>query len=72
MSELVDHWDALKSQYLVSLYSSTGQQAEEAEETFLWKSSPFLGVIGKAYKLELEIAVETEQENDLDIEIVLR
>lgn len=56
----------------MSLYSSTGQQAEEAEETFLWKSSPFLGVIGKAYKLELEIAVETEQENDLDIEIVLR
>lgn len=56
----------------MSLYSSTGQQAEEAEETLLWKSSPFLGVIGKACKLELEIAVETEQENALDIEIVLR
>lgn len=56
----------------MSLYSSTGQQAEEAEETFLWRSSPFLGVTGETCKLELEIAVETEQENDLDMEIVLR
>lgn len=56
----------------MSLYSSTGQQAEEAEETFLWRNSPFLGVTGEACKLELEIAVETEQENDLDMEIVLR
>lgn len=47
---------------------STSQQAEDAEKMFLWWSSPFLGITGKAYKLELEI-VETEH-NSLDMEVV--
>ena len=47
---------------------SSSQQAEDAEKTFLWWSSPFLGITGKAYKLELVI-VETEQ-NSLDMEVV--